>query len=220
MCAQHTVGHCWERSFLLVVGAVPFSPCSLCLSWNHVSSAWSCIPHLHVATESIHFCSELAVAAALGSCKCDTWDCATICTAPLDQAVESRETGLNAAASAYRAPAVNEYAACLTHWLCRSARLPQFTDRTVGEEHKDSSRIRPLGRCAMPSVQAPYWHWLQPVHLPGSVEIAAVVLTKSQDSLSHLEPSPFPELSAPQNCPPEMMKKGPLFLSRAISAFS
>lgn len=28
--------------------------------------------HLRVATESTHFCSELAVAAALGSCECDT----------------------------------------------------------------------------------------------------------------------------------------------------
>lgn len=28
--------------------------------------------HLRVATESVHFCSELAEAAALGSCKCDS----------------------------------------------------------------------------------------------------------------------------------------------------
>lgn len=28
--------------------------------------------HLRIATENIHFCSELAVAAALGNCECDT----------------------------------------------------------------------------------------------------------------------------------------------------
>lgn len=27
--------------------------------------------HLRIATESVHFCSELTVAAALGSCECD-----------------------------------------------------------------------------------------------------------------------------------------------------
>lgn len=112
------------------MGGGSSSPFSLC-----IAPALLCLD-LPVAIETAHFCSELAVAAALGSDDCETSHCVLPftqlpCTERLPLPAESRETGLGAVASAYRALAINE------HWLCRLVKLPQFLDRTAGEEHKD-----------------------------------------------------------------------------------
>lgn len=46
--------------------------------------------HLQVAIETAHFCSELEVAAALGSAECETsHSVLTVCTAPLNRAIAS-----------------------------------------------------------------------------------------------------------------------------------